>query len=123
MAMFLFRKRVFINLGIPALMVARMLAAFICHTAEPACGTADCHAPRGEVTWCAKHAAHEHDCVCVAEVVREKFIERNDAKIHSAPANAPRVETPAWTPLRTWRARVEKPPPGLVIKQISQKLC
>ena len=122
--MFFLRNSVLVAHGTLAMMAARVLAVCLCHGSMAPCADEDCHAAHENAVCAAEHHAHEHACVCEADVAAHVPLWRFVKDIPSAPVFAMRADAADWAPLKIpWRWRVEKPPPGLALKKITQRLC
>ena len=122
--MFFFRDKAAFACGTLALMAARVLTVCLCHFANAACASEDCH-PAHENAVCAEeHHAHEHSCECAMDITATVPAWRLAPDATATPFIAARADAADWAPLKIPKsARVEKPPPGLALKKISQRLC
>jgi len=107
--------------GAAVLLVLRTLAVCGCH-APAQCASDDCGAAAHPDGWRTPHGAAA--CVCFCE--QEPAALADGATVLKT--LAPPFFVARWVALPQpqtikWRARVEKPPPGLVLKSISQMLC
>ena len=106
--------------GAAALLALRTLLACGVHFSGH-CDSNDCNTPQGD-GWRAAHETHAHACLCEPEAVATPT---GTTELKNAPPPffvARRVDVPQ-TQIKAWRARMEKPLPGLVLKKMSQMLC
>jgi len=113
--------------AVAAMMVARMGAFCLCH-AQTTCEEEHCQqrAKTHEIVWQAEHSSHgQHDCAF--ETLPDASISWHVQRLATSwPVFAEDARTGVWIAearrLKPPRSP-QKPPPGLVLKMMSQKLC
>ena len=118
--MFFPRQRMMLACGVAVALTLRTLVACVLHFGGQ-CDSNDCNTPHAD-GWNTAHETHAHVCICEPEPATAPT---GTAELKNVPPPffvARRVDVPQPRNV-AWRAKLEKPPPGLVLKKMSQMLC
>jgi len=122
--MFLPSNRLIFTCGTALLLALRTMAVCGLHVFGH-CAQDECGAPVAQGDgWSAAHETHAHDiCLCEQEPATVKTGVVVLKKVLPSPVFSVRRNVFAHARVEPPRMRVEKPPPGLVLKILAQMLC
>jgi len=119
-SMFFTRHKMTLAYGAAVALTLRTLVACGVHFTGH-CDSNDCNAPQGD-GWRAAHETHALVCLCGQDPAAAQA-KTPVVKNSPPPFFVARCAVLPQPQIKAWRARMEKPPPGLVLKKMSQMLC